>query len=96
MYQDYEAHFTPCVDIGWRLKKSVWRRGYASEGAKACLDYAFNQLDLKTIYSVASKVNTPSIGVMQKIGMQKDSEFQHPRLMDFERIRDCELYRIDG
>ena len=56
--QDYGADITPCVDIGWRLKKSEWNKGYATEGAYACLDFAFYSLGLKNIYAVAPLVNS--------------------------------------
>ena len=94
MYQDYEAHFTPCVDIGWRLKQTAWGKGYATEGAKACLKYAFDTLQLATIYSVAPIVNTPSIGVMKKIGMTLSTTFKHPKLEDFPTLETCVLYVI--
>ena len=42
--QTFESDFTPCIDIGWRLKKEEWNKGFATEGAKGCLDYAFNHL----------------------------------------------------
>lgn len=95
MYQDYEATFTPCVDIGWRLKQSAWGKGFATEGAKACLDYAFTTLNLPTIYSVAPLVNTPSINVMKKIGMTLSTTFQHPKLGDFPTLETCALYVIE-
>jgi len=94
MYQDYEAEFTPCVDIGWRLKQTAWGKGYATEGAKTCLDYAFNNLKIDTIYSVAPLVNTPSISVMKKIGMSLSSTFKHPKLGNFPVLETCALYLI--
>lgn len=94
MYQEYEAPFTPCVDIGWRLKPSAWGKGYATEGAKSCLDYAFTELALSEIYSVAPVINTPSISVMKKIGMQQLSTFLHPALPDFPKLEECALYYI--
>ena len=94
MAQDYEADFTPCVDIGWRLKPSAWNKGYATEGAKACLTYAFDELNLQTIYSTAPVVNVKSEAVMKKIGMQKAGTFNHPRLLDNERLRECNVYVI--
>jgi len=94
MYQDYDVDFTPCVDIGWRLKKSAWRQGFASEGARACLDFAFTKLKLESVVAVATCVNIPSEGVMQKIGMQKVKVFVHPRLIEDERLRDCILYEM--
>jgi len=92
-YQDYKASFTPCVDIGWRLKTSAWGKGYATEGAKACMEYARAVLKLKEVYAVASEINTSSIKVMEKIGMTLVETFVHPRLVDDERLKNCVLYR---
>ncbi len=94
--QKYEAPFTPCVDIGWRLAKPFWGKGYATEGAKRCLEYAFETLHLKKIYAVASTINLPSIRVMEKIGMQKAGTFIHPELVDNERLRECVYYNIES
>lgn len=90
--QTYPAAFTPCIDIGWRIRRSEWNKGYATEGAKRCLEYA-RELKLKEIYSVAPKVNVRSEHIMQKAGMQKMYEFEHPLLMDDERLKNCVLYK---
>lgn len=90
--QTYQADFNPSIDIGWRLHPSFWNKGYATEGAKACLNYGFNELHLEKIISVAPLINNPSILIMQKIGMQKIKEFQHPLLTDFPSIQTCVLY----
>ncbi|MFD2564770.1 GNAT family N-acetyltransferase [Aquimarina rubra] len=81
------------VDIGWRLKKSVWNKGYATEGAKICLDFGFNTIGLDTIYSVASEINLKSIAVMKKIGMERIKTFKHPKLLNDKRLVHCALYR---
>ncbi|WP_378173047.1 GNAT family N-acetyltransferase [Aquimarina sp. SS2-1] len=81
------------VDIGWRLKKSVWNQGYATEGAKACLDFGFHTIGLDTIYSVASKINLKSIAVMKKIGMTKVKIFKHPKLIGYPDLVSCVLYQ---
>lgn len=93
LYQEYEAHFTPCVDIGWRLSRKFWRKGYAYEGANRCLQYGFNTLKLDAIYSVAPIVNFKSEGVMKKIGMEKVDVFKHPKLKKFPRLEECILYK---
>jgi RimJ/RimL family protein N-acetyltransferase len=93
-WQTYEAYFTPCVDIGWRLDKKAWNKGFATEGAKRCLSYAFDTLGLDKIYSVASAVNHKSIAVMKKIGMRKANNFVHPKLAGDERLRECAVYEI--
>lgn len=92
-YQTYEADFTPCTDIGWRLHPDVWGQGLATEGAKACLDFAFGELGLDQVVSVAVKQNAPSIRVMEKIGMHYDSDFDHPALVESPRLSKCVLYR---
>lgn len=90
--QTFEADFTPCVDIGWRLKKSVWNKGYATEGAKACLNYGFKKLNLKTIYSVAPILNVESQHIMKKIGMKKYSTFLHPKISNISDLKECIIY----
>lgn len=94
MSQDYEAPFTPCVDIGWRLVEQFWNNGYATEGANACLDFAFNTLKINTIISVASEINVNSTNVMRKIGMIKIGNFEHPKLLGNERLKNCVWYEI--
>jgi RimJ/RimL family protein N-acetyltransferase len=93
-YQDYNVPFAPFTDIGWRLHKSAWGNGYATEGAIASLDYAFNSIGLPEIYSLASEQNVKSEKVMQKIGMIKQDNFEHPKLIDYPDLKKCCLYRI--
>lgn len=80
--QEYKTAYTPAIDIGWRLKKTAWGKGYATEGAKRCLDYAFNDLGIKSVISVCTIKNSKSENVMKKIGMVKKGEFNHPELID--------------
>lgn len=91
--KNFEADFTPCVDIGWRLTTAAWGHGYATEGAIRCLEYAFNDLHLAEVYSIAPVVNEASVRVMQKAGMQKQLEFTHPQLLNDERLKNCALYK---
>ena len=93
-YQTYESQFTPSVDIGWRLNKKYWHNGLATEGAKKCLDYGFNVIELKNIISTSPIINTKSIRVMEKIGMQKLTEFKHLRLKSNEKLEDCVCFEI--
>jgi RimJ/RimL family protein N-acetyltransferase len=92
--KDFEADFTPCVDIGWRLDKKVWGQGYATEGARRCLDYGFQELGLDRVFAIAPRINRKSIEVMKKIGMKKVKQFFHPQLKDDSRLQDCVLYEI--
>ncbi|MEM6772576.1 MAG: GNAT family N-acetyltransferase, partial [Bacteroidota bacterium] len=86
--------FTPCTDIGWRLHPDVWGQGLATEGARACLDFAFGELGLDQVVAVAVKQNAPSIRVMEKLGMEYDLEFIHPALVESPRLSRCVLYTI--
>lgn len=91
-FQTFEADFNPAVDIGWRLKKQFWRKGYATEGAQRCMNYAFEELKLDKVNSVAPKINLPSIGVMKKIGLEFQYDFEHPLLNGFPELKVCSLY----
>ncbi|MCG7410832.1 GNAT family N-acetyltransferase [Paenibacillus sp. ACRRX] len=76
----FDADFTPCIEIGWRLKKEAWGQGLATEGAAACLKYGFNELGFSDVYSFTADVNQPSKNVMKKIGMRYLKTFNHPRV----------------
>lgn len=95
VYQDYETEFNPATDIGWRLKKSAWGKGYATEGALKCLSYGFKELQLDRILSVCTVGNVKSENVMKKIGMKKLGEFLHPNLVDYPEHQHCLLYQIE-
>lgn len=90
----FEADFCPCVEIGWRLCAEAWGKGYATEGAMACLDYAFGSLQVPELYSFTSLSNRRSERVMQKIGMQKIKEFDHPLVPGGHELLRHLLYRI--
>lgn len=90
--QYFESDFTPCVDIGWRLGKKFWGKGYATEGARRCLEYAFKNLKLGKIYALAPKVNKRSINVMQKLGMRQVKTFIHPKIKEHEKLKECVLF----
>lgn len=94
--QTYKADFNPSIDIGWRIHPDFWYKGFATEGAKACLHYAFHQLNIKRIISVAPIINVPSIAVMQKIGMRKVKEFKHPLLKAYQNLENCVLFEIES
>ncbi len=93
-FQEYKTDFTPAVDIGWRLKKSSWGNGYATEGATKCLEYGFQKLGLNTVIAVCNEKNTQSENVMKKIGMTKIGEFNHPKLKAYPEYQKCVCYSI--
>lgn len=94
-YQVYPTDFTPAVDIGWRLKQSSWGNGYATEGAKRNLEYAFNDLKLDRVISTCTVDNTNSENVMKKIGMKKLKNFDHPLLKGQPLLEKCMVYIIE-
>lgn len=92
--QDYPSPFNPSTDIGWRLAAKFWGLGYATEGALACLDFAFHQLKKKRITSTCPLSNKASERVMQKIGMKKMGLFLHPKLKEQPHLEKCVWYEI--
>jgi len=88
----YEAAFTPCVEIGWRLSRAAWGKGYATEGARRCLDHAFNTLHLDSVKAITTVLNQRSIHVMEKCGMKLLLEFNHPLLAAHPRLQSCVCY----
>ena len=92
----FQAHFTPCVEVGWRLARSAWGEGYAPEGARAALAFAFGELGLDEVVSFTSVGNAKSRRVMEKIGMTHDpaEDFDHPNVPADSPIRRHVLYRI--
>jgi RimJ/RimL family protein N-acetyltransferase len=93
----FTAHFTPCVEIGWRLAKEHWGNGYASEAAAACLRFGFEKLKLQQIVAFTVPLNKRSIGVMKRIRMSRDpaDDFDHPKLSAGHPLQRHVLYRID-
>lgn len=91
-----EAHFTPCVEIGWRLATPCWGKGYASEAAQLALDYGFDTLGLDEIVAMTTLTNLPSQAVMQRLGMRRrvEDDFHHPRLAEDHPLRRHLLYRL--
>lgn len=93
--QTFEAPFTPCVEVGWRLARPSWGHGYATEAAGAALRYAFDVLRLDEVVSMTSRENLPSLRVMQKLGMGWVCDFDHPRVPEGHPLRPHVLMRID-
>ena len=92
----FTAHFTPCVEIGWRLAADCWGRGYATEAARAVLAHAFGPLGLREIVSFTTVANVRSQRVMQRIGMTRSpaDDFDHPGIGEGHPYRRHVLYRI--
>lgn len=90
----FQAHFTPCVEVGWRLAADQWGHGYATEAASRAVAFGFEQLHLTEIVSFTTPANYRSRRVMERIGMVHDprDDFDHPDVP--ERFRRHVLYRI--
>lgn len=93
---DWPAHFSPAVEIGWRLGSEYWGSGYATEGAQAALHYGFEKAGLEEIVAITVPANKRSSRVMEKIGMMRDFEgdFLHPKLEVSHPLSQHVLYRI--
>lgn len=92
----FEAHFTPAVEVGWRLAREAWGHGYATEAGAASLAYGFETLGLDEIVSFTTVSNDRSRLVMERLGMTRDpaDDFDHPNLADGHPIRPHVLYRL--
>jgi RimJ/RimL family protein N-acetyltransferase len=92
----FEAHFTPCVEVMWRLRAASWGYGYATDGARACLRFAFETLALSEVVAFTVPANTRSRAVMERLGMRRDAggDFDHPRLPAGHPLRAHVLYRL--
>jgi RimJ/RimL family protein N-acetyltransferase len=91
----YEAHFTPAVEVAWRLARPYWSRGYATEAAQASLDYGFGQLGLAEIVALTVPANWRSRRLMERLGMTRvpEDDFDHPRVPEGPLKRHV-LYRL--
>jgi len=94
-YPRFESHFTPCVEIGWRLAREAWGHGYATEAARVALAFSFAVLNLAEIVSFTAVGNARSRRVMERIGMSHDpaDDFDHPQLPGHALQRHV-LYRL--
>lgn len=90
----FDSWFTPCIEIGWRLRQEFWGKGFATEAARACLEYGFGTLAFDKIFSFTAVLNTRSEKVMQRIGMTRLGEFDHPGVAPGHRLRPHVLYGI--
>jgi RimJ/RimL family protein N-acetyltransferase len=92
----FDAHFTPCVEIGWRLARAHWGQGLATEGARAVMHYAFAELGLAEVVSFTVPGNVRSRRVMEKLGMTHDADddFDHPGVPEGHRLQRHVLYRL--
>ncbi|UGS36225.1 GNAT family N-acetyltransferase [Capillimicrobium parvum] len=92
----FDAAFTPAVEVGWRLAREAWGRGYATEAARAAAGYGFGAAGLEEIVSFTAVANARSRAVMERLGMTHDprDDFDHPLVPEGHRLRRHVLYRL--
>jgi len=92
----FEAPFAPALEVGWHLAFEHWKNGYASEGGRALIDYAFGPLDRDRVVAITAVSNVRSQRVMERIGMvrEPDGDFEHPNVPAGSPIRPHVLYTI--
>lgn len=92
----YQLPFGPCVEIGWRLARAYWKKGYATEAAGACLDFAFDRLELSEVYAFTSVANMKSRAVMERLNMLNiEANFDHPIMPHNSPLREHVVYKIN-
>ena len=92
----FEAGFTPAVEVGWRMARRYWGHGYATEAARAALDCAFDRIGLDRVVSFTALTNVRSQAVMERIGMTRAGEFDHPGLAEGHPLRRHVLYAVEA
>ena len=90
----FDAHFTPAVEVGWRLARNYWGRGFATEAARAAVTDGFDRVGLKEIVSFTVPGNVRSRRVMEKLGMRYAEDFEHPLIDPQHPLRRHVLYRL--
>ncbi|MEO8364225.1 MAG: GNAT family N-acetyltransferase [Ilumatobacteraceae bacterium] len=91
-----ELPFSPAVEVGWRLSKKYWGKGFATEAARGALRVGFESLELPEIVSFTSVGNLRSRAVMERLGMTESEEFDHPNISPGNALRRHCLYRLTG
>jgi RimJ/RimL family protein N-acetyltransferase len=93
----FDAPFTPAVEVGWRLAREHWGRGYATEGARTALAFGFDELALDEIVSFTTHANARSRRVMERLGMRRDpaDDFDNPNIAKGSPIRPHVLHRLN-
>jgi RimJ/RimL family protein N-acetyltransferase len=95
-WAQFSAHFTPCVEVGWRLAFEHWGHGYATEAARLALGHGFGTLALSEVVSFTSAANQRSRAVMERLGMRRDpaEDFDYPGFPETHPLRRHVLYRL--
>ena len=90
----FEASFTPAVEVAWRLHRRYWGQGFATEAARAAIEDGYSRVGLREIVAITTLGNIPSTRVMQRLGMTRTIEFDHPLVPEGHHLRRHILYRL--
>ena len=90
----FQASFTPAVEVAWRLNRRYWGRGYATEAAQAAIEDGFGRIGLSLIVAMTVLGNSPSMRVMERLGMTRTIEFDHPSYHDGHPLCRHVLYHL--
>jgi ribosomal-protein-alanine N-acetyltransferase len=90
----FEASFTPAVEVAWRLHRNYWGCGYATEAARAAIEDGFTRVGLSELVALTTLSNIPSQRVMERLGMTRTIEFDHPAVAEDSPLRRHVLYRL--
>jgi ribosomal-protein-alanine N-acetyltransferase len=90
----FQASFTPAIEVAWRLNRRFWGQGYATEAARAAIEDGFKRIRLKEIVALTTLDNIASQRVMQRLGMTRSIEFDHPRYAIDHPLCRHVLYRL--
>lgn len=91
----FNLDFFPCIEIGWRLMKKHWNQGFATEAAMGVLKFIQRNTEIKEVYAYSAKRNFPSTNIMEKLGMEQFSEFDHPLIEDHHSLKRQVVYKIN-
>lgn len=89
--------FAGQIEAVWTLDEPFWRKGYATEAARASIEDGFARLGLERVIATTAAVNLPSQGVMQALGMTRDpaDDFDHPRIAEGSFLRRHVLFSLN-
>jgi ribosomal-protein-alanine N-acetyltransferase len=95
-WSKFEAHFTPALEVGFRLAPQHWNKGYATEGGRAVLDWVFANTDTPEICSWTARINVRAQRVITKLGLTRNAadDFDHPRVPEGNPLRPHVLFRL--
>ena len=94
LWAEFEAPFTPAVEISWRFRPEFWGQGYAHEAAKRVISEAFGPLNISSLVSFTAETNQKSWRLMERLGMKRDRDFEHPSLDPSSQLLRHRLYRL--